>query len=241
MLQKGLCWKVINEKSTNFWTDFWLDSKPLKDLALDPLEENKLNNKVCKYWTKEGGWNWQEFGSSLSASILLRIASITLSTDDTDKLRIGWRGTTFGKFSVKSSHVIGAGWDALQGWKGRSCIRKLQLQERAKVFVWTMAHDRVLTNVERYRSGLTISADCGRGANRVEDLLPLVRDNSKSSEVWYQLVPPHLCFNFFFLPLREWLECNLWSKEIASEVEKWTDVALLLVGGCGSGETNKLL
>lgn len=165
------------------------------------MEQNKLNNKIYDYWTKEGGWNWQEFGSSLPAIISLKIASITLSTNEVDEDCIGWRGTTSEEFSVKSAHAVKAGWDMLQGWKGWSCIWKLQLQERAEVFVWTMAHDMVLPNAARCRRGLSITVDCGTCVNKVDDLQHLVRVCFKSSEIWYQLVPPHLCFKLFSLPL----------------------------------------
>lgn len=45
--------------------------------------------------------------------------------------------------------------------------------------------------------------------------------------------PTSLVFKFFSLPLRPWIEVNLWSIEIASMV----DNGLLAAGGCGNGET----
>lgn len=56
--------------------------------------------------------------------------------------------------------------------------------------LWTLAHDRVLTNEARCRRGLALDSDCSRCPNSVEDRLHQIRDCSASIDVWMQLIPP---------------------------------------------------
>lgn len=94
LFQRGSYWRVRNGKKVRFWQDVWLDNLPLKNNALANLDGSMLNDTVYVYWSEETGWNWQVLGSLLPNSILLKLASTTLSSNISDGDLLGWRGTT---------------------------------------------------------------------------------------------------------------------------------------------------
>lgn len=73
------------------------------------------------------------------------------------------------------------------GWKR---IWRLRAQERAKVFIWLLSHDKVLSNWSRWRRQLTTSQCCDRCGAAKEDGPHAVRDCKGSMEVWLSFSPP---------------------------------------------------
>lgn len=175
LLLKGICWRVLNGRKSNLWKDKWLEDTPLQSLALSPIAENKLLCKVSYYWSDERGWKWEEIGNLLPSSTLLRLASTIISSNMDDKDQMGWKETENGVFSVKSAHALEAGWNKQHQWRGWMLVWRLQVQERVKTFLWMMAHERILTNEARHKSGLALSADYGRCLHGKEDVMHNIR------------------------------------------------------------------
>lgn len=90
-------------------------------------------------------------------------------------------------------------------WRGWKCIWKLHVQQWIKTFLWTLAHDRLLTNQGSWRRRMTNSPACPRCSCAVEDALHMLRDCPPSKEVWVRTWPTAFIPEFFSLHLHEWL------------------------------------
>lgn len=62
-----------------------------------------------------------------------------------------------GKFNVKSAYKLANGWIEENVWEGWRMIWKMKLQQPVKVFVWILAHEKLMTNSKRWKRRLTHS------------------------------------------------------------------------------------
>lgn len=96
---------------------------------------------------------------------------------------------------------------------------KLQTPPRVNLFLWRLAHDRLMTNSERTRRGMTDSDECPRCHQAPESIMHLLRDCEASLELWEKIVKPSVWHSFASLGQQAWLELNLTSVDIG--VENW--------------------
>lgn len=78
------------------------------------------------------------------------------------------------------------------------------VQQRVKVVLWILAHGRILTNSMRYRMGL-VSSDCWRCSGSSKDAIHVIRECTRSREVWVCLQSAGLVVGFYSLELKEWV------------------------------------
>lgn len=76
-----------------------------------------------------------------------------------------------GRFSVKGAYLLEMGDVGGKSWQGWKRIWRLRVQQRVHVFIWMVAHDRILTNYRRWRCGLSGSSACTRCQGVTEDVL----------------------------------------------------------------------
>ncbi|CAN1787168.1 Putative ribonuclease H protein At1g65750 [Linum perenne] len=93
-------------------------------------------------------------------------------------------------------HTEQAIWKTIWRWAGPSRVRH---------FLWLVAHDRILTNVERRRRHLTDTNECQRCRIGIEDTLHVIQDCRGAREVWSYFIPPDLNTYFFSNSLQDWL------------------------------------
>lgn len=72
-----------------------------------------------------------------------------------------------------------------------------------------LVHERALTNEARWRPRLATSARCPCRDDLLGDVLHVLRDCPKASEIWYVFHPQGRVDDFFSLPLCEWFLRNL--------------------------------
>ncbi|KAF7805280.1 non-LTR retroelement reverse transcriptase-like [Senna tora] len=114
-----------------------------------------------------------------------------------------------GNFTVKSAYsVLSKDNDCISNnnWKR---IWSCPSLERAKVFIWSVKHDSVMTNAQRKRRGFCTSDLCPLCSNEIETSLHALRDCGKAREVWKTLLPRNEWQDFFTDNLNEWLNRNL--------------------------------
>lgn len=92
-----------------------------------------LSAKVCEYWMERVAWKWTEFTKSLPSNMLLKLASVFISSSKTVQYKPRWEGTS-GMFMVGSAHEIQANWSDSTGWVGWLKVGKLKTQEQVKTF-----------------------------------------------------------------------------------------------------------
>lgn len=74
---------------------------------------------------------------------------------------VGW--LQVGKtFSVSSAYELWRGLSDEGLWPGWNLIWSLKRQQRVKTFLWLLAHDRVLTNHNRWRRQWVDNSNCHR-------------------------------------------------------------------------------
>lgn len=147
---------------------------------------------MSEYWVNEARWNWEELGNALPSWVLLKLASRIISSSKLDEDLKGWCGTTNGIFSVKSAYRIETKWTEAREWSGWKLTWGLQVQESVKVFMWTLAHNRLFTNQARWRMNLAINSNCGGCYGYMKDSLLAIRDCNKAHELWLHLVHPFI-------------------------------------------------
>lgn len=114
-------------------------------------------------------------------------------------------------------------WQRGEEWNGWNLIWKLQVQQRVRVFLWVLAHEKILTNLERATRRMTSSALCVRCREEEESALHAVRDCKMAKEVWERLLPPELLAGFFSQGMKVWLSW-MWSKGLERMSEhKWAE------------------
>ncbi|KAF7829952.1 putative ribonuclease H-like domain, reverse transcriptase zinc-binding domain-containing protein [Senna tora] len=98
-------------------------------------------------------------------------------------------------------------------WKN---IWKCDAIERARVFLWSLAHNSILTNEVRVKRRMTLDASCIRCNGSTKSPLHAVRDCPKVCMFWKALVKPSMWTEFFNLNHTDWIGQNLsrnWSNE----------------------------
>lgn len=167
-----------------FWKDIWLEEVPLHDLALSPIPSQQINKTVAEYW--DTGWKWDLFSELLPAACLNKAATTIIYDDLNDEDTTGWVGESNGRFTVSSAYTIAANeGSSVEATKWNS-IWKLKIPNRIKTYIWLVRHDKILTNSNRCRRGMSGNDRCWNCANTAEDA-DHFRDNSTC-------------------PFREWLD-----------------------------------
>lgn len=85
-------------------------------------------------------------------------------------------------------------------------IWKVRAPPKINLFLWRVAHDRLMTNMERARRGITDSDLCPRCQQAPEFVMHLLRDCEASLELWERLVDPAMWHKFVSLGHSQWLE-----------------------------------
>lgn len=103
-------------------------------------------------------------------------------------------------------------------------IWKIKAPPRVNLFIWKVAHDRLMTNVERTRRGMTGSDLCPRCSQAPETIMHVLRDCEFALTIWEKLVHPEVWHKFASLGHSKWLEYNLKSLDIGIGSWHWATV-----------------
>ncbi|KAK8575522.1 hypothetical protein V6N12_063193 [Hibiscus sabdariffa] len=113
-----------------------------------------------------GDWDWDHLQGWLSATTLERLAACPIPKNSFGDDFSGWRWKDNRCFTVGSAYdylVVGGTRQRNSQWK---LIWSLKVPHRVRVFMWLVAHRKLLTNEERVCRHLAISAAysiCGEG------------------------------------------------------------------------------
>lgn len=95
-------------------------------------------------------------------------------------------------FTIRSAYLMLRRENINDTWKGWKRIWRLKAQERIKVFMWLLAHDKTLTNWSRWHRQISLTACCDRCTAEKEDAIHALRDHKASKEVLMCFIPPLL-------------------------------------------------
>ncbi|KAL6199672.1 hypothetical protein ACLB2K_029455 [Fragaria x ananassa] len=134
-----------------------------------------------------------------------------------------WNATANGKFSVKSAYnsffdsvgVSNPLWTHL--WK-LNCPPKL------KTFMWSVFHQKILTNVQRVRRGFSTITSCPICKNADETLLHLLRDCPRSQAIWNSILSPGSITNYFSLDWNGWISAQFHCHVVIKNNIQWCNL-----------------
>ncbi|KAL4353303.1 hypothetical protein GQ457_06G005280 [Hibiscus cannabinus] len=168
-LQECIRWEIRDGSSTDFWYDQWLG------------EEGRLAF-ACLLSTSPRPMPVVDM--VLPMELVERIATVRPPCGDAGADKPVWRYGSKHQFTMCSTYeAIADGVGPQEGGEWRK-IRKLLVPQRIRVFFWIVFHDRLLTNVERYRRHITGNNLCGICGACPESMDHVLRSCAMVRNVW---------------------------------------------------------
>lgn len=206
LLRSGMCWRVRNGNLIKFWNDNWTGLGALSAFALNP-DAIDTDILVKDFWSNDD-WNFQLLLTCLPVQIVNQISKIHLSQSDDVSDKQIWQPTSNGSFSVRSAYnvAIACDNDSIMAWKG---IWSFNIPPKLKIFAQTVAHGRLLTNMQRYSRHLCTTPFCKFYPGFDESMLHLLRDCIFAQKLWNAIRVPSMKANFFQMDWNEWICSNI--------------------------------
>ena len=120
-----------------------------------------------------------------------------------------WRGDISRAFRIKSAIRIIQGTQAPSMRGSWSWVWRTKAPQRCKVFLWLALHDRLLTNVNRAKRGMTNDPLCPLCELEYEDTKHITRHCSEAQRVWAFFFGNRMGIHGNRLGFREWIEENV--------------------------------
>lgn len=181
VLPKGVKWRVGSGDNVLFWTNRWLSCGPLHQYALIDLSEGMLQLNVGDFL--EGDLDFNCLRECLPLRIIQLILSVRAGVNDSGADRCIWQITPNGSFSVKSADSSFLPAEASVKWDW-PFIWRLLLPPKVKTFLWIVYHQKLPTNVQRQKRGLTQAPTCPRCDYPMESIAHLFKDCPFSLAIW---------------------------------------------------------
>ncbi|KAL2941204.1 hypothetical protein RDABS01_029554, partial [Bienertia sinuspersici] len=209
-ISEGAQTAVGNGKSTLFWDHKWATNKPLIDLAVKEVPQHCLGAIVEEMWCNTNGWKWDEFVKYLPLSVLKLIQSHELTPNEEVEDLLFWNGATSGGFTIKSVLKIIRQEDDQPNDDAWEWVWSAPAQNRVKFFLWLVMHDRILSNENRVKRGLSDDRSCPLCHHGYETTLHLLRDYDAAKQIWVKLLSTSQISTFFTgNNIKEWVKLNL--------------------------------
>ncbi|CAN1173011.1 Putative ribonuclease H protein At1g65750 [Linum perenne] len=176
---------IGNGEETRFWTGKWLDSGvKLIDLVSKFDEPIDLEDPVKDFITEDGNWDLPRLRLHLDDEAIKDVIGMLPPHADRGPDTWTWGSECNGRFTIRSAYEIitkpinqrlDTAWELVWKWSGPS---------RVQYFLWLVAHEKLLTNLERKRRHLSADATCSRCTGNEESVLHVVRDCTFAGQVW---------------------------------------------------------
>lgn len=191
---------------------------PLSELATTVIPSNIRGMLVRDLWSTDRGWDFEQIMPYISDMISLRLRAVVLDTITGAEDRISWDLSPDGKFNVQSAYrqLTLNKCPQQQMSTLYEQIWKVVAPERNRYFLWLVAQQVIMTNMERLRRHLSDSGVCAVCNCGYETIMHVLRDCPTMKGIWTRLVPVRKRTTFFAQSLLEWMYSNL---RISREVE----------------------
>ncbi|KAJ1412575.1 Reverse transcriptase zinc-binding domain [Sesbania bispinosa] len=222
-LSNCVCWILGDGSSVKFWRDPFIPSLgPLLNHSLRPIPFGLINLSASSY-AENGAWTWNLIVDFLPQDIMLAIAGIKPPGDVEGPDHPTWLFSANGELSLKSAyqclgnfgsspHPPDAFFKQIWAWQG---------PPRISSFIWKLYHNRLLTNSERVRRGMTSDDSCPRCGQAPETIMHTLRDCEVVSELWESLIDREWWARFFSLGLDNWLKMNMAKSPFSVDGTPW--------------------
>lgn len=139
----------------------------------------------------------------------LIVFSKKLSPPGRGEDKIAWSPSKDGCFSNNSAYLSLLDQNLASNCKIYRMIWSWNGPERYRFHLWKIVQSALVTNVFRFRRGLSASVVCPLCDRDVESEMHLLRDCWLASQVWSFLINNSLPHNFLLQDLYTWIESNL--------------------------------
>ncbi|KAL4290059.1 hypothetical protein GQ457_14G023560 [Hibiscus cannabinus] len=120
------------------------------------------------------------------------------------------------------SRVVG--WVTSSGtWDWSRLDLKIGGSAKSSVFIWSVFHERLLTNVERVRRHIATSALCEICGDDRKDVEHVLRSCFVTKGLWLRLLPLESRTYFFSISFHAWLCKNLFDSSFMSNDGEWVN------------------
>uniref|UniRef100_A0A6N2MJB1 Reverse transcriptase zinc-binding domain-containing protein n=1 Tax=Salix viminalis TaxID=40686 RepID=A0A6N2MJB1_SALVM len=213
-----------------FWKDSWLAHYgPLSRHIIGEIPVENRNSTVADMVDDRGKWKWEEFAHLIPMPIVMGIAGHIPPTQDMIADSMIWDHSPNGNFKTKTAYGLQNDrrlmdqdpiWKVIWQWKG---------MERIKLFMWTVAHNSIMTNDMRWRRRLTDNRCCTQCINEVETVIHALRDCPKARKIWEVFVKEEERDLFFSQSWYTWMISNLaFRKRVASSMNWPLEFGIIL-------------
>ncbi|CAN1164676.1 Putative ribonuclease H protein At1g65750 [Linum perenne] len=212
----GLAWGVRNGRSTNFWSERWLDDgSVIADSVTPPI--NHANRVIADYCNTEGGWKIELLSTLLPESILRAVFGMTPPSHDLGADTTVWSLEPDGKYTVTSGYLLAKDlihgderqiWKSVWNWEG---------SQRVRNFLWLAVSGKLLTNEERCRRHISNNSECGICAGVAENCEHILRNCPAAKQVWEKVLGIGSRDPFFTMQWEDWWASNLSDSQRRSE------------------------
>ncbi|KAF7827295.1 putative ribonuclease H protein At1g65750 family [Senna tora] len=218
----GIEWRLGDDKHAKFWSDAWIPNcGKLVELATSPVSQSELQEVVADYITPSGGWDWDRFEYRLPDQVCAKITAIQPPSSFFLSDQVAWKYTNDGRFSVKTAYQELAGNQGAHSDVFSKKVWRLRVPQRVRSCLWLCGHNKLLTNAERVRRGMTGVASCSRCGGVYEDVIHAISDCPKAKHLWMRLVRSAHWPEFFSTDLQGWLLTN-----VSKQLGRWRNEAI---------------
>lgn len=156
--------------------------------------------------------------------VVMGIAGYIPPSQDALEDTMIWDKSANGRFTVKTTYMVREEdgtierdpiWRIVWKWKG---------MERIRMFLWTVAHNAIMTNEMRWRRRISDNKCCCDCVNEVENLTHSLRDCPKARKIWEVFIKVEERELFFSQNWYTWLVSNLSSRDRSGSHGDWNMV-----------------
>ncbi|KAK9001422.1 hypothetical protein V6N11_083206 [Hibiscus sabdariffa] len=208
-VRENIFWLVGDGNDVHLWNDTWVPSlghlRPWASSTSSNIDDLHFEDLLLDDGHRNVGCLLDLVHNSAVPHIMGVLPPPFGGLRDT----VAWKLTPTGSFSIASAYdnLVDPTWDAPDSkWY---CIWLLPVTQRIRVFLWMVLHQRLMTNVERVRRGLSSDPSCPSCGCCYESILHILRDCPPTRCFWQPIIPCSDHMVFFSSPLEHWLVFNL--------------------------------
>ncbi|KAL2920678.1 hypothetical protein RDABS01_012169 [Bienertia sinuspersici] len=173
LLKKSLRWEIGSGKNINFWNDWWIGPKPLRQMCSGPLQEEEENWTVAHVLNNDKQWSL-----NIPSTLILEIKNSERIGEDS--LVSNW-ALEGGKMDSQSIlKVLRGGEDREGDW---DWLWRIKSHPKLSLFLWQLWWGRIACNENLAKRMATVNPHCCFCPSSIETPDHIFRHCIRATEV----------------------------------------------------------